>query len=258
MTLIASPEVATLGSWIEQLVAESTGKQGKGVVPIDLEPFDPAAQQGNDRAFVYLRFGDSKQTALDVQVAELVSAGLPVATLQLTDRKHRWRIRALGNGDGVRERPARGQPLRRTRCLRRQEATGEFIAQFESAGALPRDSWVAPNHGNVLETLKKPKPAVTTWSSPRFSRGRISATSNSQRYGSRCGKSSVALPRWATAPRFLHSTGQLHKGGPNTGVFILLQLGSDGGCRHPGPEILFRCAARRSGAGRSAGAATAQ
>jgi transaldolase/glucose-6-phosphate isomerase len=240
MTLIASPEVATLGSWIEQLVAESTGKQGKGVVPIDLEPFDPAQQRGDDRFFVYLRFGDSKQTPLDTKVTELIAAGLPVATLHLTDRKHiggefvRWEMATAFASAllGV-------NPFDEPDVSAAKKATGEFIAQFESIGALPRDGWVAPNHGSVLETLKKAKAGSDSVVLSAFftrtdqSDEQLSALRVTLRQKLGCATT------LGYGPRFLHSTGQLHKGGPNTGVFILLRSEVTADVAIPGQKFSF-------------------
>src|SRR6185369_9568349 len=84
LTFIISPEIASLGSWIEQLVAESTGKDGKGIVPVDLEPVGAPASYGADRLFVYIRFGegiDGASAALDESVAALEKAGHPVVRI---------------------------------------------------------------------------------------------------------------------------------------------------------------------------------
>ncbi|HTM45665.1 MAG TPA: bifunctional transaldolase/phosoglucose isomerase [Polyangiaceae bacterium] len=240
MTLIASPEVATLGSWIEQLVAESTGKQGKGVVPIDLEPFDPSQQQGADRAFVYLRFGDAKATALDAQVEQLIAAGLPVATLHLTDRKHvggefvRWEMATAFASAllGV-------NPFDEPDVSAAKKATGDFIAQFEKAGALPRDGWVAANDPGVLQTLKKAKKGSDyVVLSAFFARTderdhQLSALRVQLRQKLGCATT------LGYGPRFLHSTGQLHKGGPNTGVFVLLRSDVSTDTAIPGQKFSF-------------------
>jgi transaldolase/glucose-6-phosphate isomerase len=83
LTLICSPKVATFGYWVEQLIAESTGKQGKGIVPVEGEPVGKPAVYGNDRLFVYIRM-DADPANKAVQALE--KAGEPVVTLTMRDK----------------------------------------------------------------------------------------------------------------------------------------------------------------------------
>ncbi|MCI0659278.1 MAG: transaldolase, partial [Acidobacteria bacterium] len=86
VTLIASPGIHDLGAWLEQLLAESTGKQGKGLIPVDREPLGGPQVYGQDRIFVYLRLSAEADSAQDTAVASLESAGQPVLRIELGDR----------------------------------------------------------------------------------------------------------------------------------------------------------------------------
>ena len=85
LTLIASPGISALGAWLEQLVAESTGKQGKGIVPVDREDLGPTEVYGNDRMFAYVRLESAPDKAQDARVAALEQAGQPVVRIPLGD-----------------------------------------------------------------------------------------------------------------------------------------------------------------------------
>src|SRR5204863_6400144 len=85
LTIITSPGIASLGAWLEQLLAESTGKLGRGVVPIDAEPVGAPAAYGADRLFAYLRLLSDKDDDRDAQVAALEAAGQPVVRVTLSD-----------------------------------------------------------------------------------------------------------------------------------------------------------------------------
>ena len=120
LTLITSPAVSAVGAWIEQLIAESTGKNGKGLLPVDLEPECAAHTYGPDRLFVYLRLDD----AADTHAQAIAAAGHPVLCLQLADA---YDLGAaffpLGNCHGHRWILPRHPPLRPARC-RGSQGTG--------------------------------------------------------------------------------------------------------------------------------------
>ena len=98
VTLIASPGIADLGAWLEQLLAESTGKQGKGIVPVDRESVGAPDRYGSDRLFVYTRLGNGADAAQDAAVDALEKAGQPVERIglpeisQLGQELFRWEI----------------------------------------------------------------------------------------------------------------------------------------------------------------------
>src|SRR5262249_20954366 len=98
LTIIASPPIADFGAWAEQLVAESTGKNGTGIVPVDLEPLGDPAVYGKDRLFVYLRLADGADSKQEAAVAAIAASGQPVVRIELADKEalaaefFRWEI----------------------------------------------------------------------------------------------------------------------------------------------------------------------
>jgi len=219
LTLIASPKVATFGYWVEQLIAESTGKQGKGIVPVEGEPLGRPAVYGNDRLFVYIRMdADAPNRA----VAALEKAGHPVVTLTLRDKLDlggeflRWEIATAIAGSvlGI-------DPFDQPNVQESKDNTKKVLATFKGKGKLPpAESTPASKSRARLKTLLgKAKP------------GSYFAT---MAYTGRTTTSEAAISAIRTAvrdsthiattagygPRFLHSTGQLHKGGPKTGLFL--------------------------------------
>jgi transaldolase / glucose-6-phosphate isomerase len=228
LTFVMSPEIASLGSWIEQLVAESTGKEGKGIVPIDGEPLGAPEAYGNDRLFTYLRFdkGDAKQ---DAAVAALEAAGHPVIRIAVDTREalgrefFRWEMATAIAGAtlGV-------NPFDEPNVTEAKLATGALLSTFGNEGKLP-----APEPDAVCAVTDLDRIAAHIASAGPGDYLAFCA------YFLRTPARDAALARLRLAcrdrsknattvgygPRFLHSTGQLHKGGPNTGVFV--QLTSD-------------------------------
>ena len=237
-TIICSPRVATLGMWLEQLLAESTGKEGKGIVPVEGEPLGAPDSYGDDRFFVYVRtpIGCADQ---DPVLDALQAAGQPVFTIEIDGPDDigaeflRWEVatatagvilkidpfdqpnvqeskdntraalqRFLGSGDfGV---DLGDDPLAQTEALFKTLRPGDYFAIL--AYTQPTDAF--------SDSLRRVRAAVRD----RF---RVATTSG---YG----------------PRYLHSTGQLHKGGPNSGVYLILadERGQD--IPIPGEDYGFR------------------
>jgi transaldolase/glucose-6-phosphate isomerase len=218
-TLICSPKVATFGYWVEQLIAESTGKHGTGIVPIEGEPLGKPAVYGDDRLFAYIRMdGDPPNRA----VRALEKAGQPVITLTLRDKLDlggeflRWEIATAIAGSILRI-DAFDQP----NVQESKDNTKKVLAQFKSRGRLPAAESVPASRAKagVRDLLDRAK------------RGAYFAI---MAYTTRTPGSEAAIAAIRTAvrdsthfattsgygPRFLHSTGQLHKGGPKTGLFL--------------------------------------
>src|SRR5438552_2251414 len=219
VTLIASPKVATLGYWVEQLIAESTGKEGKGIVPVEGEPVGKPAVYGDDRLFVYIRM-DADPPNRAVQALE--KAGHPVVTLTMRDRLDlvgecfRWEV-ATAIAGAVLGIDAFDQP----NVQESKDNTRKVLAIFNGKGKLPAAESVAASkaRAGIKSLLGKAK------------RGSYFAI---MAYTTRTPGSEAAIAAIRTAvrdktkiattagygPRFLHSTGQLHKGGPKTGLFL--------------------------------------
>jgi transaldolase/glucose-6-phosphate isomerase len=219
LTLITSPKVATFGYWVEQLIAESTGKEGKGIVPVEGEPVGKPAANGDDRVFVYIRMvSDPANRA----VQALEKSGRPVVTLTLRDKLDlggeflRWEI-ATAIAGSVLGIDAFDQP----NVQESKDNTKKVLAEFKAKGRLPKaDSTPAAKARAGLKSL--------------FERAKPGSYFATMAYTTRTPASQAAIAAIRTTvrdrthlattagygPRFLHSTGQLHKGGPKSGLFL--------------------------------------
>ena len=222
LTLVASPSIEPLGSWIEQLVAESTGKMGRGVVPIDREPVAAPDSYGADRAFVYLRHGGRAPTDLDRQVDGLIAAGHPVACIGLL-AKHdlggeffRWEVATAIAGSllGV-------NPFDEPNVTEAKLEAGSLIEAFERDGRLTDFPAVAPDDASIESFIAKAGEGDYVVLSAFFHRTEAREDVLT-RIRSRIRSRLKVATTVGYGPRFLHSTGQLHKGGPSTGVFLVL------------------------------------
>jgi len=225
LTVIASPAIATLGAWLEQLVAESTGKNGKAIIPVDGEPLGAPSVYGTDRLFVYLRFEEAPDAAQDAAVEALEQAGHPVVRLTLRDRYDLaaqfflWEFATAVAGSVMGVNPFDQPDVEAAKVEARR-----LMDEVERTGGLPVDDAVRP--GPELE------PAVRTLIAALRAGDYFALLA----YLEMRPEHEAALARLrllvrdarqtATTvgfgPRFLHSTGQAHKGGPNTGVFLQL------------------------------------
>src|SRR5438477_10832276 len=141
LTLIASPKISTFGYWVEQLIAESTGKQGKGIVPVEAEPVGKPDVYGDDRVFVYIRL-DSDPPHRAVQALE--KAGHPVVTLTMRHKLDlggeflRWEIATAIAGSimGI-------DPFDQPNVQESKDNTKKVLATFKSRGKLPTADTVA-------------------------------------------------------------------------------------------------------------------
>jgi transaldolase/glucose-6-phosphate isomerase len=219
LTLIASPKVATFGYWVEQLIAESTGKQGKGIVPVEGEPVGKPGVYGDDRVFVYIRM---ESDPLNRAMQALEKAGQPVVTLTLRDKLDlggeflRWEVATaiIGSILGI-------DPFDQPNVQESKDNTKKVLAQFKSKGKLPpADSTAAAKARTGLKALlEKAKPgayfAIMAYTARTpGSEAAIAAIRTAVR-----DRTQIATTA-GYGPRFLHSTGQLHKGGPKTGLFL--------------------------------------
>jgi transaldolase/glucose-6-phosphate isomerase len=240
LTFVTSPDLASFGSWIEQLVAESSGKEGKGIVPVDLEPVGPPDSYGPDRFFVYIRSAaaDAKQ---DAAVAALEKAGQPVVTIAVDRRESlgreifRWEMAtaiacaALGVN-----------PFDEPNVTEAKVATSALLAQHAAEGKLPQpdDTCDVRDVDRIRAHLATATPADYLAFCAYFLR-----TPERDALLTRLRVACRDRTRNATTvgygPRFLHSTGQLHKGGPNTGVFLQLTADAKTDLPVPGESYTF-------------------
>ncbi|HEY2828469.1 MAG TPA: bifunctional transaldolase/phosoglucose isomerase [Thermoanaerobaculia bacterium] len=222
LTLITPPPLDTLGLWVEQLMAESTGKEGKGVVPVAGEPPIGSKDYGNDRLFVCVRMRGSDQTA---RLRELSDAGHPVVDIVMEDALDLgeifflWEFATAVAGAllGI---DAFDQP----NVQESKDNTKRLLEEFKSAGKMTfQGSQVGIDAvGALLAQVKAGDyVALTEYFAETPKRDALIAQI----------RETIARERHVATttgygPRFLHSTGQLHKGGPDTGVFLQLTGGS--------------------------------
>ncbi|MBS0154529.1 MAG: glucose-6-phosphate isomerase [Nitrospira sp.] len=221
VTVIASPSLTTFGLWVEQLLAESTGKEGTGLIPIAQEPVLKPRVYGADRFFVYLKLKGEKNAALDQAVQALVKADQPVLQFNLRDvydlgaEFFRWEFATAVAGHvlGI-------HPFNQPNVQESKDNTNRVLDAFQSTGRLSDQ----PNHqpkdvAEALSGLLQPGSYLSVLGYTTPSRPLEAAIGRLRR--AVMSKYCVATT-FGYGPRYLHSTGQLHKGGPNTGVFLEL------------------------------------
>lgn len=248
VTIVASPSLATFGLWVEQLLAESTGKQGTGLIPIAQEPVMKPTAYGNDRFFVYLKLKGDKNGPLDQAIQALVTAHHPVLQLDLKDRYDlageffRWEFATAVAGHllGI-------HPFDQPNVQESKDNTTRVLAAYQSTGRLPEQAGTAP---------KKVEHVLTSHLQPGTYVSILAYTTPSRPFETAIGRLRKALMtkhRVATTfgygPRYLHSTGQLHKGGPNTGVFVELVDRMKPDLAIPGQPFSFGTLAQAQAAG---------
>ncbi|RPJ60705.1 MAG: bifunctional transaldolase/phosoglucose isomerase, partial [Acidobacteria bacterium] len=255
VTFVISDTIGALGGWLEQLLAESTGKQGRGLIPVVGEPLGNPRVYGKDRLFVYISHAAADNKNYDKRVAALEKAGHPVIRVSLPDRMGlaeeflRWEIAAATAASILRvnpfDEPNVGETTRNTTNLLGQwQQKGTF--DIGRPGARNHDFLLyGPASGgrNSAEKLIKTfldsiRPGDYFALLPYFRKTPARDHILEQmRVGLR-DRAKIATTL-AYGPRYLHSTGQLHKGGPNTGVFLLLTSDAEENLRIPGQEYDF-------------------
>jgi glucose-6-phosphate isomerase/transaldolase/glucose-6-phosphate isomerase len=219
LTLVISPRVASFGYWLEQLIAESTGKQGKGIVPVEGEPLGAAFAYGEDRLFVRLRMGREPVAG---PFEELEKAGLPTATITLRDRYDlggeflRWEIATAVAGSVVGINPF-DQP----NVQESKDNTRAVLSEYEREGRLPAADQVSPREaGTGLRELLAALKARSYFSFMAYTTRTAASDSALREMRTLVRDRCLVATTAGYGPRFLHSTGQLHKGGPPEGVFL--------------------------------------
>jgi len=260
VTIISSPGISDLGAWLEQLLAESTGKQGKGIVPVDREKLAKPAAYGNDRVFAYLRLETKPDKKQDAAVAALEKDGLPVVRISVKNTHNlgqeffRWEI-ATAVAGAIIGINAFNQPDVEASKIETRKLTSEY----ESTGKLPSESPFFEAEG--LKFYADPKNmaalsgAATLLDLMKLHLDRIRAgdyfgvlgyiTMNEANEGAlQVIRHNVRdVKKVATVlgfgPRFLHSTGQAYKGGPDTGIFLQITCDDKIDFPVPGQKYTF-------------------
>jgi transaldolase/glucose-6-phosphate isomerase len=260
VTIVASPGIAGIGAWLEQLLAESTGKQGSGLIPVDAEPLGAPDLYGRDRLFAYLRLSAQADPQQDKAVAALEQANHPVVRIDVTDRYHigqeffRWEIATAVAGAILRINPFDQPDVEASK-----EKTRELTSAYEKSGELPGEAAFFEQNGLRFFADEKNRKALGQAGSlagyleAHFNRLEVGDYCALLAYVERNKRHQDALQdirliirdrkRVATClgfgPRFLHSTGQAYKGGPNTGVFLQITCDDINDLAVPGQKYTF-------------------
>jgi transaldolase/glucose-6-phosphate isomerase len=263
LTFVASPGVHDLGAWLEQLIAESTGKIGKGIIPVDRETVSSPEHYGTDRVFAYLRLTSAPDAAQDRAVEALEQAGQPVirinvdTILDLAEEFVRWEVATAIAGSVIQINPFDQPDVEASKIV-----TRALTSEYEKTGSLPSEAPFFEGEGIKLfadeknvQALKLAASATSLAGYLHAHLGRINAkdyfgllayitmngeherTLQAMRHRVRDGKKVATCLGFG--PRFLHSTGQAYKGGPNSGVFLQITCDDANDLAVPGQKYTF-------------------
>jgi glucose-6-phosphate isomerase len=224
LTILAEEPLASVGLWLEQLVAESTGKHGTGILPVAEEPPGEPAEYGEDRVFLHLPNGDAPDGELARKVRALAEAGHPVVTLPTAGAGDLGRVFMLAElAVAVAGWGLAINPFDQPNVQQAKDATKRVLERFEQSGELTQAS--DADDATLKTLLGEARPpsyvAIMGYVQPS---DEFDAAVAELRVSIRA--ATHATTTFGYGPRFLHSTGQFHKGGPPVGRF--LQLLHDG------------------------------
>jgi len=260
VTLVTSPGIGDAGAWLEQLLAESTGKQGKGLIPVDREALGTPDRYGQDRLFAYLRLESAPDAAQDRAVDALAKAGQPVVRISVAEpyalgqEFFRWEIATAVAGSVLGINPFDQPDVEASKI-----ETRKLTDAYEKTGALPEERPFVEDGPVAL--FADPANAMALQGSKTLSTvlkqhlGRLGAGDylgllayvpmtpenetvlEGARIRVRDGKKVATCLGFG--PRFLHSTGQAYKGGPNSGVFLQVTCDDPVQLPVPGQKYTF-------------------
>jgi transaldolase/glucose-6-phosphate isomerase len=259
LTIITSTGIHDLGAWLEQLIAESTGKLGKGIIPVDRERLGAPEVYGKDRVFAYLRLESEKDAEQDAKISALEKAGVPVVRIVVKDIYNlgqeffRWEIATATAGAILGINPFNQPDVEASKI-----ATRNLTSEYEKKGSLPAEIPLLDEGGiKLFADARNAEELISAAGEERSLLGFLTAYLDRITAGDYLGllayiemnpKHEAHLQdmrlavrdqdQVATAlgfgPRFLHSTGQAYKGGPNSGVFV--QITADDAKDLPVPD----------------------
>ncbi len=264
LTLITSPGVARLGAWLEQLLAESTGKQGRGVIPVDGEPLGPPGAYGTDRLFAYIRLTSDDDAEQEARVAILERAGQPVLRIELPGRYDlggeffRWEFAAAVAGSIIGIDPFDQPDVEEAKVLAR-----ELTGRYDKTGALagPEPFFAGEGvalYADAVNQAELVRVAGEGACLPAYLAAHLGRAGAGDYVALLAYVQMTALHEAALTvirtiirdackvatcvgfgPRFQHSTGQVYKGGPNTGVFLQITCDDSVELAVPGHRYSF-------------------
>ena len=264
ITIITSPGISDLGAWLEQLLAESTGKQGEGIIPVDRELLGAPGVYGNDRLFVYLRQDSAPNGAQDAGIALLARADQPVVRISLSDvydsgqEFFRWEIATAVAGSIIGINPFDQPDVEASKV-----ATRSLTSAYEKDGSLPAETplledggiklFTDPRNAEALANAGGEDKSLAAFLRAHFNRiedgdylallayipmnDANEARLQEMRHALRDRKHVATCLGFG--PRFLHSTGQAYKGGPNSGVFLQVTCDDAADLPVPGQKYSF-------------------
>ncbi len=233
-TIVTSASLESFGAWVEQMLAESTGKEGTGIIPVTAEPQLDISRIGDDRLFVYLRL-DGDENANDAYIDAVEAAGVPTIRLRLRRASDigaeffRWEFATAVAGAVLRIHPF-DQP----NVQRAKDFTAQLLHEYTATGKAPS---LEPQ-GSFADLIAQTHPgdylAITAFAHPT---PEVDAAIERLRK-SVSDKFGIATTI-GYGPRYLHSTGQIHKGGPNSALCLQLTLSSSADMPIPGEPFSF-------------------
>jgi glucose-6-phosphate isomerase len=263
ITIFTSPEIADLGAWLEQLIAESTGKQGKGITPVDREAIGDPSVYGKDRVFAYVRLHGTADASQDAKVAALEAAGHPVVYFEITNlyeifgQFFTWEIATAVAGSVIGINPFNQPDVEAAKI-----ETRALTTEYEKSGKLPQRTPFLVDGGIALYAtdayaakLKGAAPSQTLAGIVRAHLDQLGADdyfatvaflpmfeeneAAIQSFRHKVRDQKRVATCLGFGPRFLHSTGQDYKGGPNTGVFLQITAAHADDLNIPGQKYSF-------------------
>ena len=264
LTLIASPEISALGAWLEQLLAESTGKDGKSLIPVEGESVGPPGVYGEDRVFLHLRLDSSRERRQEQAVEDLKQSGHPVVQISMANRYDlgqeifRWEMATAVTGSLLQINPFNQPDVEASKT-----ATRDLTRRYERVGSFPRETaffsqggislLADEENGRLLSRAAGADPSAASILRAhleRLSPGDYFAVLAYLEMSPLHQKLLQSLRRQVRdrfevatclgfGPRFLHSTGQAYKGGPNSGVFLQITGGDPPDLPVPGRTYTF-------------------
>lgn len=235
LTLVASPAIECFGIWVEQLIAESVGKEGKGIVPVVGEPLGEVDEYGDDRFFVYLQLDDENRSNLEPALEKLRRSGQPLLVISLADKNDlgaeffRWEFATAIAGAVLGVHPFDQPDVQRAKDL-----TLRLLAQYQESHQVShpgsfqsmRDLLIASQEHSYFAVMAYLPQSPAVDESVRDLRRRVVQDT---------GMATMA----GYGPRYLHSTGQLYKGGPGNGVYLHVTVDHPQDVPIPGKAYTF-------------------
>ncbi|MFN3420066.1 MAG: bifunctional transaldolase/phosoglucose isomerase [Pyrinomonadaceae bacterium] len=265
LTIFTSQKLKSIGAWLEQLIAESTGKNGKAIIPVDGEPVISADHYGNDRLFVYIGLRGEKITGQEYDLlSELESNNRPVIRIEVETEYHisqeffRWEFATAVAGALMKINPFNQPDVESAKVEAKKltdlyEKTGKLSDEYPFFSRDVISLFTNETNQHRLESIAGSHPNLKKLISAHLSQlntgdyfALLSFLEMSDQNMALCNEiRRVVLERTGNAtclgfgPRFLHSTGQAYKGGPNTGVFLQITADDEFDLPVPGQKFTF-------------------